>query len=103
MAGIAKCLSTRKGGRYKGSPIVFSNNSSNNDENEKQIKSLKTTISKSDTIAKNSEIDDNDDTESDGDEGDCKSDIIEESMEGSRPAMPAEPGTLKVSLLDTPG
>lgn len=30
-----------------------------------------------------------------------KSDV-EESMEGSRPAQPAEPGTLKVSLLDTP-
>lgn len=27
---------------------------------------------------------------------------IEESMEGSHPALPAEPGTLKVSLLDTP-
>lgn len=27
---------------------------------------------------------------------------IEESMEGSRPAQPAEPGTLKASLLDTP-
>jgi len=24
-------------------------------------------------------------------------------MEGSRPALPAEPGTLKASLLDTPG
>lgn len=27
---------------------------------------------------------------------------VEESMEGSRPAQPAEPGTLKASLLDTP-
>lgn len=27
---------------------------------------------------------------------------VEASMEGSRPALPAEPGTLKVSLLDTP-
>lgn len=32
-----------------------------------------------------------------------KSDIIEASMEGSRPALPAEPGTLKATLLDTPG
>lgn len=31
-----------------------------------------------------------------------KSDLGEESMEGSRPALPAEPGTLKASLLDTP-
>lgn len=33
---------------------------------------------------------------------DQKSDIIEISMEGSRPALPAEPGTLKATLLDTP-
>lgn len=25
------------------------------------------------------------------------------SMEGSKPALPAEPGTLKASILDTPG
>lgn len=31
-----------------------------------------------------------------------KSDLGEASMEGSRPALPAEPGTLKASLLDTP-
>jgi len=31
-----------------------------------------------------------------------KSDIVEESMEGSRPAQPAEPGTLKATLLETP-
>lgn len=31
-----------------------------------------------------------------------KSDVVELPMEGSRPALPAEPGTLKVSLLDTP-
>lgn len=40
-----------------------------------------------------------------GESSDCdtKSDIGESSMEGSKPALPAEPGTLKVSLLDTPG
>lgn len=31
-----------------------------------------------------------------------KSEIVEESMEGSRPAQPAEPGTLKATLLETP-
>lgn len=31
-----------------------------------------------------------------------KSEIVEESMEGSRPALPAEPGTLKATLLETP-
>lgn len=36
-------------------------------------------------------------------DGETKSEIIENSMEGSKPALPAEPGTLKVSLLDTPG
>ena len=33
---------------------------------------------------------------------DQKSEIIEESMEGSHPALPAEPGTLKATLLETP-
>lgn len=33
---------------------------------------------------------------------DQKSEIVEESMEGSRPAKPAEPGTLKATLLETP-
>lgn len=33
---------------------------------------------------------------------DQKSEIVEESMEGSRPAQPAEPGTLKATLLETP-
>lgn len=33
---------------------------------------------------------------------DSRSEIVEESMEGSRPALPAEPGTLKVTLLETP-
>uniref|UniRef100_A0A2M4BD01 Protein HID1 n=1 Tax=Anopheles marajoara TaxID=58244 RepID=A0A2M4BD01_9DIPT len=33
---------------------------------------------------------------------DARSDIVEESMEGSRPAQEAEPGTLKATLLDTP-
>lgn len=33
---------------------------------------------------------------------DQKSELVEESMEGSRPAQPAEPGTLKATLLETP-
>lgn len=41
--------------------------------------------------------------EAESSDGDTKSEIIENSMEGSTPAQPAEPGTLKVSLLDTPG
>lgn len=40
---------------------------------------------------------------SDASDCDTKSDIGDASMEGSTPAQPAEPGTLKVSLLDTPG
>lgn len=35
-------------------------------------------------------------------ESDSRSEIVEESMEGSRPALPAEPGTLKATLLETP-
>ncbi len=41
--------------------------------------------------------------EAESSDGETKSEIIENSMEGSKPALPAEPGTLKVSLLDTPG
>ncbi|CAO1424817.1 unnamed protein product [Diamesa serratosioi] len=37
------------------------------------------------------------------DEDEKKSEILEESMLGSRPALPAEPGTLKATLLETPG
>ncbi|XP_052869475.1 protein HID1 isoform X1 [Anopheles cruzii] len=33
---------------------------------------------------------------------DARSDIVEESMEGSHPAQEAEPGTLQATLLDTP-
>lgn len=40
--------------------------------------------------------------EEDGSDVETKSDLGETSMEGSRPALPAEPGTLKASLLDTP-
>lgn len=40
--------------------------------------------------------------EEDASDVETKSDVGEVSMEGSRPALPAEPGTLKVSLLDTP-
>lgn len=46
--------------------------------------------------ARQPKLSDDDETHSD-----AKSDI-EESMEGSRPALPAEPGTLKASLLETP-
>lgn len=73
MAGIAKCLSARKGGRFK---------------------SVTTTVKPEDKS--NSE-------EVDYSDGENKIEIVEESMEGSTPAMPAEPGTLKASLLDTPG
>uniref|UniRef100_A0A0K8TLJ1 Protein HID1 n=1 Tax=Tabanus bromius TaxID=304241 RepID=A0A0K8TLJ1_TABBR len=74
MAGIAKCLSARKGGRFKSAaPIVKPNPEIVVPE------------------------------EGDTSDGDNKSEIVEESMEGSRPAMPAEPGTLKASLLETPG
>lgn len=40
--------------------------------------------------------------ETDVSDEDQKSEIVEESMEGSRPALPAEPGTLKATLLETP-
>lgn len=40
--------------------------------------------------------------ESEQTDEDQRSDINETSMDGSRPALPAEPGTLKATLLETP-
>lgn len=40
--------------------------------------------------------------DTDGSDEEQKSEVVEESMEGSRPAEPAAPGTLKATLLETP-
>uniref|UniRef100_A0A1B0CR35 Protein HID1 n=1 Tax=Lutzomyia longipalpis TaxID=7200 RepID=A0A1B0CR35_LUTLO len=77
MSGISRCLSNRKVPRRAAPAAIVA------------------------TKAPPQDADEEDEGES---EEDNKSDTIveEESMEGSKPAQPAEPGTLKVSLLDTP-
>lgn len=74
--GISKCLNNRKGVRTQ-SRIVAP------PPEERATPSPEAEVESSD--------------------GETKSEIMENSMEGSKPALPAEPGTLKVSLLDTPG
>ncbi|GAB0100582.1 HID1 [Sergentomyia squamirostris] len=77
MTGISRCLSSRKGGRRLAPAAVVK------------------------PPPQTEEVEEEEDVES---EEDNKSENIveEESMEGSKPALPAEPGTLKASLLDTP-
>lgn len=98
--GISKCLNNRKIGIAPPQPVH-------------RIKTPQTT---SPTIEKKSFSEDDAPTtvttkssslsESDAVNGttlEAKVDVdVEESMEGSHPAQPAEPGTLKVSLLETP-
>ena len=76
--GIAKCLNSRKG--IRASRIV------------------PPPIQQTEPAALEAHAE----VEEESSDGDTKSDIGECSMEGSTPAQPAEPGTLKVSLLDTP-
>lgn len=99
--GISKCLNSRKIAANGPSTI------------ERTIKNIQSTSPTSEQKPFN-----NDETETiptpttnvvaktfheteDGSSIESKSDI-EESMEGSRPAQPAEPGTLKATLLETP-
>lgn len=77
--GISKCLNNRKGIRTQSRVVAPA----------PEERSERTTPSP--------------EGEAESSDGETKSEIIENSMEGSKPAQPAEPGTLKVSLLDTPG
>ncbi|XP_055381745.1 protein HID1 [Condylostylus longicornis] len=78
MPGIAKCLSARKHGRFKSAKVISKPEP------------------KEDIVAE-------EENEESNNEEETKTDIVEESMEGSTPAKEAEPGTLQASLLDTPG
>lgn len=102
-AGIARCMSNRKGGKLNNSSHgsrfsgreqlqnkeVLPSTSHAEDDSEEDITVRTGQIQIQDRI-------------SDEEESDSRSEIIEESMEGSHPALPAEPGTLKVTLLETP-
>lgn len=109
MAGIAKCLSGRKVGKFNLPPVRHRRLASNTNHYAKQI-------SKSEEEEED-EVDDDEDEE-DEDELDVPhclpASILEanadtqesdngKETEGSITALPAEPGTLKTSLLETPG
>ncbi|XP_053669333.1 protein HID1 [Anopheles marshallii] len=129
-AGIARCLSNRKGGsgggmvggRTGGSSQGATSRSvaGHDDAADYQQRKAALTATGSGSVAGDEseedrivtrtgrlalhEADSASEREEDariGDE-DARSDIVEESMEGSRPAQEAEPGTLKATLLDTP-
>ncbi|XP_062555884.1 protein HID1 [Armigeres subalbatus] len=100
-AGIARCISNRKGGKLNNSShgsregvrnqpnnevLPSTTNAGNESEDEITIRTGQLSV----------------DDKQPSDEEDSRSEIVEESMEGSRPAQPAEPGTLKATLLDTP-
>ncbi|XP_059622325.1 protein HID1 [Phlebotomus argentipes] len=74
VGGISRCLSSRKGARRLAPPVAAKAPQAEDAEDEDESEE----DNKGDTI------------------------VEEESMEGSKPALPAEPGTLKASLLDTP-
>lgn len=91
--GISKCLSGRRGGSrfHRPSPIV--------------VKEIEDKKKRTPTQQELDAASDEDDTETEDNKSETNSIVethVEPSMEGSRPAQPAEPGTLNVSLLDTP-
>jgi hypothetical protein len=90
--GINKCLNNRKISRRLQSPSEILKKA----EEELEVADVDLGEPEDEKIkdVKKEEIDVVDE--------DQKSDIVEISMEGSRPAQPAEPGTLKATLLDTP-
>lgn len=108
--GIARCLSSRKGSRsttgdrMSASRIVPTPSTTRSkiipeeDNSELAVAPVNVPTSGPSSLVS---TDHGDGAESS--DGDAKCDIGELSMEGSTPALPAEPGTLKVSLLDTPG
>uniref|UniRef100_A0A182MPG2 Protein HID1 n=1 Tax=Anopheles culicifacies TaxID=139723 RepID=A0A182MPG2_9DIPT len=133
-AGIARCLSNRKGGSGAGTPSGGRTGGSSQGSGSRSLAghddaadyqqrkaALTATGTGSGSVAGDESEEDRivtrtagrltlRDTDSAsereedariGDE-DARSDIVEESMEGSRPAQEAEPGTLKATLLDTP-
>lgn len=99
MNSINKCLSNRKiSGRLQRTTELMKKIETDDepeqeiDEDEEEV-SFEKEISKKEPKANDIEVSDED----------RKSEIVEESMEGSTPAQPAEPGTYKVSyFLETP-
>ncbi|XP_053679691.1 protein HID1 [Anopheles nili] len=105
-AGIARCLSNRKGGasvagggsRHSSSSQAAGSRSVSGHDDATDYQQRKAALTAS---GPQSGVVAGDDSEEDT-ITDARSDIVEESMEGSRPAQEAEPGTLQATLLDTP-
>lgn len=102
MNTINKCLSNRKlsGRTQKAAHFMqkkVETDEEDDAENENETQEIDADLSDS---SKPKQADSNDCEVSDEEQ---KSEIVEESMEGSRPAEPAQPGTLKATLLETPG
>lgn len=93
--GISKCLSNRKG--LIGGQIRIANTSTKEQSHDRSL-AQSTSSNRPKPFVRTepaqSITEDEEYSDTDG--------KAEESMEGSWPAKPAEPGTLKVSLLDTP-
>lgn len=100
-AGIARCMSNRKGGKLNNSSHG-SRDGVRNPQNNEVLPSTANAGNESEEeiTVRTGQLSLDDRQPSD--EEDSRSEIVEESMEGSRPAQPAEPGTLKATLLDTP-
>ncbi|TMW49365.1 hypothetical protein DOY81_005561 [Sarcophaga bullata] len=115
MAGIAKCLSGRKVGKFNLPPVrqkrittmvqnfnspLPNNTAEDDDEDDDDLEDedeIKKVTLKTNTNAENPvNLVEESETESHTQQG-------EQQMEGAFPALPAEPGTLKASLPDTPG
>lgn len=96
MSSINKCLSSRKlSGRFQRTTELM-RKIEVDEEPEVEIDETEDELEEIPEVVKvNKEPSEVSDEEQ-------KSETIEESMEGSRPALPAEPGTLKATLLETP-
>lgn len=92
VSGITKCLNNRKPG------AVIIQKSQKKRSPEQAVPQPKLEEKFADLEIENGKND-----ESPCNTDDDKSEMGEISMEGSQPAKPAEPGTLEVVLLDTPG
>lgn len=90
---ISKCLSNRKiSGRIQRTTELMKKIETDDEPESDKDDEYSDASKKKESPSTDNEVSDEDQ----------KSEIVEESMEGSRPAQPAEPGTLKATLLETP-
>lgn len=104
MSSINKCLNNRKvSGRLQKAPIMAKKVESDEEfENEEDDEEREEEEEEDSSDKDNAKVKaTKEEAEGSADE-DRKSEIVEESMEGSHPAEPAQPGTLKATLLEIP-